>query len=112
MELLRAYINGGTNYRGVYREEDFAHSEDALDEDLYPEDDVLDENDESESHAAYHDGNLPQDEADDLTVEYLGAFGEEDTPVQALETHTEESYSYEGDANYQDDWDGIWDEAE
>ena len=112
VELLRAYTNGGTSYRGLFREEDFADIENQADEDIFPEEEPMDEDEENTSDAAFDDESLPRDEADDPEPETIEAFEEEDAPVQAFEFYTEETISYEGDSDFQDDWGGGWDDGE
>lgn len=112
VELLRAYTNGGTSYRGLFREEDFADIENQADEDIFPEEEPMDEDEENTSDAAFDDESLPRDEADDPEPETIEAFEEEDAPVQAFEFYTEETTSYEGDSDFQDDWGGGWDDGE
>ncbi len=72
----------------------------------------MDEDEENTSDAAFDDESLPRDEADDPEPETIEAFEEEDAPVQAFEFYTEETTSYEGDSDFQDDWGGGWDDGE
>ena len=127
VEMLRAYTNGGTSRRGLYREEDF-EDEDVLPADV-PEDEFEDEagilpeedsevwEEEYASDTDIPDDGLPQEQPEVPDYEELVAFDEEDAPVSAFESHDEESWSYEGDYDSQDNgwdggWDGGWDDGE